>query len=63
MKIDITIQTDFPTNIDVILEDVEASIVEQALEASEGNKAKAGRLLGIGYRSIRYRVDKLKLRG
>ena len=36
-----------PANLDTILEDVEREMIERALVVSDGNRAKASRLLGI----------------
>jgi len=45
----------------VNLEDVERSLVEQALERSGGNQTKAAALLGLHRDQIRYRIDKFGL--
>ncbi|MFN7954136.1 MAG: sigma-54 dependent transcriptional regulator [bacterium] len=45
--------------IDRILEDVERSLLLQALQRSGGVRKDAARLLGITFRSIRYRLQKL----
>ncbi|MBI4816908.1 MAG: sigma-54-dependent Fis family transcriptional regulator [Deltaproteobacteria bacterium] len=45
----------------VRLEDLERALVEQALERSEGNQTKAGKLLGINRDQVRYRVEKFAL--
>ncbi len=50
-----------PEGIDLerVLEDVERRYVTEALERTGGNRTEAARLLGISFRSIRYRLDKL----
>ncbi|MDQ6984062.1 MAG: sigma-54 dependent transcriptional regulator [Ghiorsea sp.] len=49
-------------NLDTQLEQIEKILVEQALNKSHGNATKAAKLLGIGFRSIRYRLEKLGLK-
>ncbi len=46
-------------NLEKWLEDMERSLLLTALEKSGGVKKKAAELLGISFRSIRYRLDKL----
>jgi two-component system response regulator PilR (NtrC family) len=46
-------------SLDTILEEIERAYLQKALECSNGNKNKAAELLGISFRSIRYRLDKL----
>lgn len=43
------------------LEDVERSLVAQALERTSGNKSQAARLLGLTRATLRYRIEKLGL--
>ncbi len=43
------------------LEDVERQIISAALEESRWNKTKTAQLLGISFRSLRYRLKKLNL--
>jgi two-component system response regulator PilR (NtrC family) len=45
--------------LDNILEEIERAYIQKALEASNGNKNKAAELLGISFRSLRYRLDKM----
>jgi two-component system response regulator PilR (NtrC family) len=45
--------------LDSILAGIERAYLEKALECSDGNKQKAADLLGISFRSFRYRVKKL----
>jgi len=47
--------------LDNILAEIERAYLEKALEYSNGNKNKAAELLGISFRSLRYRLDKLTL--
>jgi two-component system response regulator PilR (NtrC family) len=46
--------------LDNILEEIERAYLLKALEVSDGNKNKAADLLGISFRSLRYRLDKLE---
>jgi two-component system response regulator PilR (NtrC family) len=46
-------------SLDEILADIERAYLTKALECSSGNKNKAADLLGITFRSFRYRLDKL----
>jgi two-component system response regulator PilR (NtrC family) len=45
--------------LDSILEEIERAYLKKALDCSKGNKNKAAELLGISFRSLRYRLDKL----
>ncbi len=45
--------------LDTILEEIERAYLEKALSCSGGNKNKAAELLGITFRSFRYRCSKL----
>ena len=45
-------------SLDAILEEIEAAYLRKALDCSNGNKNKAAELLGISFRSLRYRLDK-----
>lgn len=47
--------------LDSILAEIERAYLEKALEFTNGNKNKAAELLGITFRSFRYRLDKLRL--
>jgi two-component system response regulator PilR (NtrC family) len=42
-----------------ILEDIEKAYIKKALECAAGNKKKAAELLGIRYRSLWHRLDKM----
>jgi two-component system response regulator PilR (NtrC family) len=45
--------------LDNIMEDIERAYVKKALDCTNGNKNSAAKLLGITFRSMRYRIDKL----
>ena len=45
--------------LDDILEDIERGYLNKALDCSKGSKNKAAELLGVSFRSLRYRLDKL----
>jgi two-component system, NtrC family, response regulator PilR len=47
--------------LDTILSEIERSYITKSLECTNGNKNKAAELLGITFRSFRYRVDKLDI--
>jgi two-component system response regulator PilR (NtrC family) len=46
-------------NLDAALSELERSLIEQALERTSSVKTKAASLLGITFRSLRYRLSKL----
>jgi len=46
-------------SLDGILEDIERGYLKKALDCSAGSKNKAAELLGVSFRSLRYRLDKL----
>ncbi len=48
-------------SLDTILEEIESAYLKKALDCSNGNKNKAAELLGISFRSLRYRFDKLRI--
>jgi two-component system response regulator PilR (NtrC family) len=48
-------------SLDQMLESYEKNILERALDQSQGVKSKAAKLLGITFRSFRYRLKKLGL--
>jgi len=48
-------------SIDTILSEIEQAYLEKALDIGHGNKHTAAKLLGITFRSIRYRLDKLNI--
>jgi two-component system response regulator PilR (NtrC family) len=50
-------------NLDAVVEDLERRLITQALQRTGGLKKEAARLLGITFRSLRYRLAKLQLEG
>ncbi len=52
-----------PDGVDMesLVEDLERNLIEQALDLTDGNKTEAAKLLGITFRSLRYRLDKYNL--
>ena len=48
-------------SLDTIIEEIERAYLKKALECCNGNKNRAAELLGISFRSLRYRLDKLDL--
>ena len=48
-------------HLDSVIHDFERDIVRRALEQSGGVRKKAASLLGISFRSLRYRLTKLGL--
>jgi two-component system response regulator PilR (NtrC family) len=48
-------------SLDSILEEIERAYLKKALDCSNGNKNKAADLLDISFRSLRYRLDKLRI--
>ena len=46
-------------NLDAVMAEVERGYLEKALEISGGIKHKAAEVLGISFRSLRYRLEKL----
>ena len=46
-------------SLDSILEEIERGYLKKALDCTNGNKNKAAALLGVSFRSLRYRLDKL----
>ncbi len=47
--------------LDAILEEIERAYLKKALECSNGSKSRAAELLGVSFRSLRYRLEKLNL--
>lgn len=52
---------EFPVSLDELLATIEKSYIEKALLQSNGIKKKAAELLGINFRSFRYRFEKIVL--
>ncbi len=49
-------------SVDNILEEIERAYLEKAIELAGGKKEKAANLLGVGLRSLRYRLQKLGIK-
>ncbi|MCA9559192.1 MAG: helix-turn-helix domain-containing protein, partial [Myxococcales bacterium] len=49
-------------DLEAAIESFERGIIAQALERTGGRKKEAARLLGISFRSLRYRLDKLNMK-
>ncbi len=50
-------------DLEGLLAGLEAGILQQALDRTGGNRTEAARLLGISFRSIRYKLDKYDIGG
>lgn len=48
--------------LDEVMEEIERRFLANALEQTGGNLTQAAKILGMSYRSIRYKVKKLKVR-
>jgi two-component system response regulator PilR (NtrC family) len=46
-------------SLDAILEEIEKAYLEKALECTNGKKQEAAELLGVSFRTFRYRMSKL----
>lgn len=44
-----------------IMESVERELIEKALAMSDGNRSKAGEILGLPRQTLRYRIEKLNI--
>lgn len=49
------------TQVQDYLDDVERMIIEQALQKTRYNRTQAAKLLGISFRSMRYRMERLEI--
>ena len=49
-------------DVDMLLESVERQLVQEALDQTGGNATKAAEVLGITFRSMRYRLKKLGMK-
>ncbi len=47
--------------LDDALGDLESRLIREALDSTGGNRTEAAKLLGISFRSLRYRLDKLEI--
>ena len=52
-------EIDENTNLVTLLDEVEKQKIIEALEKTNGNKTAAAKLIGISFRALRYRLDKL----
>jgi two-component system response regulator PilR (NtrC family) len=50
-------------DLERVVEDFERSLIIRALERTDGNRTEAARLLGVTFRSLRYRLSKLGITG
>ncbi|MDQ6991031.1 MAG: sigma-54 dependent transcriptional regulator [Mariprofundaceae bacterium] len=49
-------------DLDQVLETVERQLLQESLDQTEGNATQAAKLLGLSFRSIRYRLKKLAIK-
>jgi len=49
-------------DLDQVLATVEKQLLQEALDQTQGNATQAAKLLGISFRSIRYRLQKLDMK-
>jgi len=49
-------------NLEEVVANLETDLIEQALKQCNSNKTKAAKLLGLSFRSLRYRLDKYGLK-
>ncbi len=49
-------------NLEEVVANLETDLIEQSLDHCNGNKTKAAELLGLSFRSFRYRLDKYGLK-
>ena len=47
--------------LDPLLDQIERDAIQKALEQTGGNKTAAAKVLGITFRALRYRLEKLGL--
>ena len=52
---------EFPVNLDEVLASIEKHYLKLALNHSQGVKKKAAELLGMNFRSFRYRLKKFEI--
>ena len=54
-----------PEGIDLekVVSDFERALILKALERTSGNRTEAARVLGVSFRSLRYRLSKLGITG
>jgi len=56
-----TVATAAPHDLEGQMEDMERRAIQEALEKARYNKTKAAALLGMSFRSLRYRIKKLNI--
>lgn len=49
------------TQIQDYLDDIERAILTQALQQTRYNRTQSAKLLGISFRSMRYRMERLSI--
>ncbi|RKW26950.1 MAG: sigma-54-dependent Fis family transcriptional regulator, partial [Kingella sp. (in: b-proteobacteria)] len=49
------------TQIQDYLDDVERQILQSALRITQNNRTQAAKMLGISFRSMRYRLERLNI--
>ena len=59
VRADVTLESDL--RLEPHVEALERQLIQQALERSEGNKARAARLLEVSERTLWYKLKKLAL--
>ena len=52
---------ELPTNLNEILKAIEIAYIKKALAKTYGKKKKAAKLLGLSFRSFRYRISKYQI--
>lgn len=60
-KLSSTLDTTNISDLDDFLANIERSAIVHALDACNGNRTAAAKRLGISFRSIRYRIDRLEI--
>ncbi|MBU0550033.1 sigma-54 dependent transcriptional regulator [Myxococcota bacterium] len=50
-------------NLEGVVDDLERRLIGEALKRTDGHKKEAAKLLGISFRSLRYRLTKLNIEG
>lgn len=58
---DATVLPEDGLNLETLVEKLERNLIAQALERTSGNQTEAAKLLGIGFRQIRYRLKKYNI--
>jgi two-component system response regulator PilR (NtrC family) len=55
--------TVFPISLNTHLDTIERELIVKALEEARFNQTRAATLLGISFRQLRYRIQKLHIHG